>query len=115
MNMQTLFQTGLLLQITPGRLSAILAGLVGLASIVIGVLVLTRRIRSGRPWAIVTLVVALTGIVLGVLHLARTTGGFGTGKGRAGAIVAIIIGLVGMVLGRTALIRSRRTAADDPK
>jgi hypothetical protein len=93
-----------------GRTGAIVAGVVGLISVVIGRLALSRRIGSGRTGAIIAIVAGLTGIILGVLHLARSSGGFGTGNGRAGAIVAIVVGLIGMILGRLALARSRRIA-----
>ncbi|HEX6427784.1 MAG TPA: DUF6223 family protein [Niastella sp.] len=111
MNMQSLLQIGLLLQITPGRLFSIVAGLVGLISVVIGGMAMARsarRISSGRLMGIVALVMALICIVLSGLHLATTTGGFGTGKGRAGAIVALVVGFIGMMLGGIAVTRSRR-------
>lgn len=114
--MQNLLQVDLFLQvsgITPGRAAAILSGVVGLISVIIGRLALirsTRQISSGRRMSIVALAMGLICIVLSVLHLARTNGGFGTGKGRAGAIVAVVIGLIGMALGGLALARARRIA-----
>lgn len=108
MKMESLLQINSFLQvsgITPGRAVSILAGAVGLISIIIGGRALSRSWRIG---AIVALAAGLAGIVLGVLHLAATTGGFGTGKGRAGAIVAIVIGLTGVALGGLALTRSWR-------
>lgn len=114
--MQNLLQVDLFLQvsgITPARAAAILSGVVGLISVIIGRLALirsTRQISSGRRMSIVSLAMGLICIVLSVLHLARTTGGFGTGKGRAGAIVAVVIGLIGMALGGLALARARRIA-----
>jgi hypothetical protein len=107
MSMQSLLQVDLFLQITPGRLSSIIAGLVGLVSVIIGGVALARSRRSG---AIIAFVMGLIGVVFSGVHLASTTGGFGTGKGRAGAIVALVIGLMGMVLGWLALSRSRRVA-----
>lgn len=69
MIIQSLFQTGLFLQvITSGRLESMVAGVVGLISIIIGRYAL---VRSSRPAAIAALVLALTGIALGVLRLAR--------------------------------------------
>lgn len=106
MNMQNFLQIDLFLQITPGRLFSIVAGLLGLVSVIIGILALSRS-RS-RQLAMVALVLGLGCVILGALHLARTTGGFGTGKGRAGAIVAIVIGLIGIVLSSLALARSKR-------
>jgi hypothetical protein len=103
MIMQSLF----LQVITSGRLESIVAGVIGLISIIIGRYAL---VRSGRIAAIVSLVLALTCIVLSVLRLSLSTGGFGTGSGRLGAIVAIVVGIIGMVLGGRALARSRRLA-----
>ncbi|MBS4172163.1 DUF6223 family protein [Bacillus sp. FJAT-49736] len=99
--------------LTPGRIKTIVAAVVGLISVVIGGLSLTRfanRFNScnRRAGAIVALIVGLIGIVLAGLHLVNSTGGFGTGNGRAGAIVAIVIGLTGMVLAGLTLVRYRR-------
>ena len=116
MNMQSLLQVGLFLQvsgITLGRAAALLPAVVGLISVVIGWLALARsagRIGSGRLKAIVALVMGLIDMVLSGLHLARATGGIGTGSGRLGAIVALVVGLIGMILGGLALARSRRIA-----
>lgn len=97
-----------------GRLGAIVAGLVGLAGVVIGGLALrsTGRLGTGpgRSGAIVALVAGLIGMALGGLVVATADGGIGTGNGRGGGIVALVVGLSGMVLGVLALARSRRTA-----
>lgn len=114
MNMQSLFEVSLFLQIvSSGRLAALAAALVGLISVVIGRQALVRSARftaPARSRAIAALVVGLTGMVLSALHLSRATGGFGTGSGRAGAIVGVVLGLTGMVLGGLALARLRRIA-----
>jgi uncharacterized membrane protein len=111
MNMQTFFSTDLFLQIiTTGRLTSIIAAVVGLISVVIGRLALSRsahRAGSGQFMSIVAIMIALICTILAIYHLASTTGGFGTGKGRAGAIVALVIGLIGIILGVKALFRSR--------
>ena len=108
--------------ITSGRARSILAGVVGLISLIIGGLALARTGRigtgSGRAGSIVALVLGLIGIVLSVVHLAGSTG-FGTGGGRAGAIVALVLGLIGMSLGGLALARTppfsqRRLTRADP-
>src|SRR5262245_23783661 len=52
----------------------------------------------GRLGAIAAGLVGLTGIVLGALAL-RSAGRSGTNSGRSGAIVAIVAGLIGMALG----------------
>ena len=117
MNMQSLLQAGLFLQIiTIGRLTSILTGVVALISIVIGRQALARStgpIGSRRPKAMAALIVGLTGVALSMLHLALATGGFGTGSGKLGAIVALILGLVGTALGMMALARSRRIARNN--
>ena len=64
---------------------------------------------SGRFGAIVAAVVGLISVGIGGLVLTRSADGFGTGNGRAGAIVALVVGLIGMNLGGLALARSRRT------
>jgi hypothetical protein len=99
---------------TPGRLGAIVAALVGLIGVVIGGRALTRsagRIGtgSGRSGAIVALVAGLIGMALGGLVVATSDGGIGTGNGLAGAIVALVVGVISMALGGLALARSRRT------
>ena len=62
----------------------------------------------GRIGAIVAAVVGLIGAVSGGLAL-RSAGRIGTGSGRLGAIVALVAGLSGMALGGLALSRSRRS------
>ena len=101
--------------ITPERIAATMAAVVGLIGVVIGGLALARsagRIGTGngRLGAIVALVVGLIGVVIGGLVVATADGGFGTGNGLAGGIVAMVVGLIGMALGGLALARSRRPA-----
>ena len=100
---------------SPGRIGAVVAGLVGLIGILIGGLALRRsagRIRTGngRRGAIVALVLGPIGVVIGGLVVATADGGLGTGNGLGGGVVAIVVGLIGMALGGLALARSRRTA-----
>ena len=99
---------------TPERIAASLAALVGLIASVIGGLALARSAEGigngGRRGAIVALVLGPIGLGVGALIVATADGGLGTGKGLAGGVVAIIVGLVGMVLGGLALSRSRRVA-----
>src|SRR5215469_15237793 len=89
---------------SPGRIGAIVAAVVGLIGAVIGGLALSRsagRISrgSGRRGAIVALVLGPIGLVIGGLVVATADGGLGTGNGLGGGIVAIMIGLIGMALG----------------
>jgi Family of unknown function (DUF6223) len=100
--------------LTPKRMVASAAAVVGLSSAVIGGLAMALsagRIGSGnrRRRAIVALVLGPIGLVIGGLVVATADGGLGTGNGIAGGIVAMIVGLVGMALGGLALVRSRRT------
>ena len=96
--------------ITSGRARAMVGGVVGLLSLIIGALALARsgrRIGNGRAGAIVALALGLLGIILSVIHLGMSTGGIGTGSGRAGAIVALVLSLIGISLGGLALARFR--------
>lgn len=114
MNMQILLQSNLFLQvITSGRLESIIAGIVGLVSLVVGRIALsrvTRDRRSGRIMAIIAVMIGLVSVILSVLRLVRATGGFGTGSGRLGAIVALVIAAIGILFGGLALVRSKRIA-----
>ena len=101
--------------VTPGRIAAAMAAVVGLIGAAIGGLALVRSARGmgtghGRRGAIVALVMAPIGLAIGGLVVATADGGVGTGNGVAGGIVAMVVGLIGMALGGLALARSRRTA-----
>lgn len=101
--------------ITPGRIAASTAAVVGLIGAVIGGLALARSARrvgtgTGRRGAVVALVLGPIGLVIGGLVVATADGGLGTGNGLGGGIVAMMVGLIGMALGGLALARSRRTA-----
>jgi hypothetical protein len=100
---------------SPGRIAAVVAAVVGLIGAVIGGLALARsagRIGNGtgRRGAVVAAVVGLIGLVIGGLVVAAADGGVGTGNGLGGGIVAMMVGLIGIALGGLALARSRRTA-----
>jgi hypothetical protein len=99
---------------TPKRMVASTAVLVGLVGAVVGGLALARsagRIGNGtgRRGAIVALVLGPIGLVVGGLVVATAEGGLGTGNGLGGGVVAMMVGLIGMTLGGLALARSRRT------
>ncbi|HKE82835.1 MAG TPA: DUF6223 family protein [Vicinamibacterales bacterium] len=101
--------------LTPKRLAASTAALVGLIGTVIGALALARSTGrlgagNGRRGAMVALVMGPIGLVVGALVVATADGGLGTGNGLAGGIVAMAVGLIGMALGGLALARSRRIA-----
>ena len=101
--------------LTPERLAASLAALLGLIGVIVGGLAMARaagRIRTGpgQRGAIVALVAGLIAMAVGGLVVATADGGLGTGNGLAGGVVAIVLGLIGVVLGGLTLSHSRRTA-----
>ena len=101
--------------LTPKRITASIAALVGLIGAIIGGLALARstgRIGTGngRRGAVVALIFGPIGLVVGGLVVVTADGGLGTGNGIAGGVVAVVVGLIGIVLGRLALVRSRRIA-----
>ena len=74
---------------TPGRIAAAMAAVVGLIGAAIGGLALVRSARGmgtghGRRGAIVALVMAPIGLVIGGLVVGTADGGVGTGNGVAG-------------------------------
>ena len=100
--------------LTPERIAATVAALLGLIGAVSGGLALARsagRIGNGngRRGAIVALVMGPIGLVIGGLVVATADGGLGTGNGLGGGVVAMVVGLIGMALGGLALARARRT------
>jgi hypothetical protein len=100
--------------LSSGRLTAVVAGLVGLTGVAIGGLALRSAGRigsgSGRNRAVVALVAGLLGMALGGLVVVTADGGVGTGNGLGGGIVALVVGSLGTALGALALARSRRRA-----
>src|SRR5262245_2018460 len=98
--------------ITPERMAASTAVMVGLAGDIIGDVALVmsygRVGNAGRRGAMVALVLGPIGLVVGALVVATADGGVGTGNGVAGGVVAMMVGLIGMSLGGLALARSRR-------
>ena len=101
--------------ITPGRIGAMVAAVLGLIAAVIGGSALSRSAGrmstgNGRRGAVVALVLGPVGLVIGGLVVATADGGIGTGNGLGGGIVAMCVGLIGMALGGLALARSRRSA-----
>ena len=120
--MQYLFQLDILLQvygITSGRAAALLPGILGLVSVIVGGWALTRsasHLRNGRLGAFASLMTSVIVVILSGMHLVRTAGSsIGTGSGRLGAIVALVLGLIGIVLGGIALARSRKRGTNSDK
>jgi hypothetical protein len=101
--------------LTPERVAASVAAVVGLIGALIGGLALARSARridagKGRRGAIVALVMGPSGLIVGGLVVATADGGLGTGNGLGGGVVAMVVGLIGVALGGMALARSRRIA-----
>jgi hypothetical protein len=98
-----------MIELSLGRIGAILAIAAGLTGAVVGGLALVRStVGSRRRGAIMALVLGPIGLVIGGLVVATADGGVGTGNGLAGGVVAILVGLIGMALGGLAFTRSRR-------
>ena len=101
---------------TPERIAASAAAVVGLIGAVVGGLALARSTGwvgagNARRGAIVALVLGPIGLVIGGLVVATADGGLGTGNGLGGGVVAVVsmmVGLIGMALGGLALARARR-------
>jgi hypothetical protein len=100
--------------LTPKRIAASVAGVLGLMGAVVGGVAVARTTRRGtgnaRRGAVIALLLGATGLLVGGLVVATADGGLGTGNGLGGGVVALFVGLTGMVLGGLALSRSRRSA-----
>ena len=99
---------------SPGRIGAIVAGVLGLIGAVIGGRALARsasRAGTGRRGAVIALVLGPIGMVIGWLVVATADGGIGTGNGLGGGVVAMVVGLIATALGGLALARFRRLRA----
>lgn len=84
--------------ITPERFRSIIAGVLGLISIIVGLRARRAATRNSKG-AVISLCAGLLGVIISAWHLASTSGAFGTGKGRAGAIIALVLGLIGTFFG----------------
>lgn len=98
--------------VTPGRVWATVAAVIGLLGVVVGGVALLRAKQSGghgrwRKGAIVAMVAGLIAGLNGGLNLAVATGGPGTGNGVVGAAGALVLGLIAAGLGVLALARAR--------
>lgn len=97
--------------ITPGRAYALVGGLVGLTSLIIGWRAKARSKAStdkSRTGAMVALALGLTSIVLSIVHLRTSVGAvFGSGSGKAGALVALVFASIGILLSGLAFRRKR--------
>lgn len=92
--------------ITSGRARALVGGVIGLTSLIIG---WRSRMRPSQTGAKLAMALGLIAIVLSVVHLSTVAGAvFGSGSGKAGAIVALPLAITGAILGQRTL-RSRNT------
>jgi hypothetical protein len=103
--------------LTPRRLWATTAVVLGLGGVVIGWLAVGRPANrfgtaSGRLGAIVALVAGLMAVVNGALNLVIASGGPGTGNGVVGGAAAFVLGLIALAFSGVALARCRRTALE---
>ena len=96
--------------LTPGRLTASLAALVGLIGVATGGLALTRARGSGNalPRATFALLAGLFSMTLGGLVVATAKGGLGTGHGLGGGVVALVAGSMSVALAVLTRIYARR-------
>lgn len=104
--------------VTEGRARAIVGGVIGLISLIMGWRAKARSKPanpssvasngSNRTQAIIALSLGGIAIVLSVIHLSTSAGAvFGSGSGKAGAIVALVLALTGVVLSGLALRPAR--------
>ena len=103
------------LALSPGRLGATVAGVLGLVGVVAGGRALARRVGSagaGRRPGAVALAAGSVAVALGGLVVVTADGGVGTGNGLGGGVVAVVVGLVALALG--GLARSRSSRASTP-
>lgn len=106
----------------PGRPTAIVAALTGLAGVAVGAAALARATGRGvtalsrlGPWAgrrgsVSAVAAGLIAVALGAVVVFTADGGLGTGNGLGGGIVAMAVGALATALGALALNRSRRRA-----
>lgn len=97
--------------VTPERLAASLAALIGLAGVALGGRALAHpRAANAQRAGNLALLAGLTSLVVGGLVVATAQGGFGTGHGLAGGIVALLAGAFSVVIVGFARTRSRSAA-----
>jgi hypothetical protein len=98
--------------LTPRRLWATIAAVLGLAGVAVGGLALARPASrfgaaSRRLASIVALAAGLIAVVNGGLNVATASGGPGTGNGVVGGAAALVLGLTALAIGGLALSRYR--------
>jgi hypothetical protein len=103
--------------LTPRRLWATTATVLGLAGVVVGGLALARPARrfgtaTSGVGATLALGSGFIAAINGGLNLALANGGPGTGNGVVGGAAALVLGLIAMVLGGLARARYHRAVLE---
>ncbi len=108
-------QLNILLQvqgITSGRAASLLPILLGLLSIIIGVMArkdAMNTMLSKQNKSILAIILGLIAASLSARHLANSfSAQLGTGSGKAGAVVALVLGLIGILLSILALKKVKK-------
>ena len=96
--------------LTPERLLASVASLIGLIGVVAGGLALARARRSGNAQrgGNLALLAGLISIAVGGLVVGTARGGLGTGHGLGGGMVALVLGSISLALAGLTRTRTRR-------
>jgi hypothetical protein len=96
--------------LTPGRLAASLAALIGLIGVAAGGLALARVRRAGNAprTGTLALLAGLISVGVGGVVVASAKGGLGTGHGLGGGVVALVAGSISVVLAGLTRTRTRR-------
>jgi hypothetical protein len=103
---------------TAERLSATVAGAIGLIGAVIAASALVRATRrahldisrGAKQRPVVAIALGMVAVVAGAAIALSADGGLGTGNGIGGAVVAIALGLIAVTLGTVTLLRQRDVA-----
>jgi len=97
--------------VTPGRLAASVASLIGVFGVVAGARAATRARRAGAPrTGHLALLAGVISMAVGGLVVATAKGGLGTGHGLGGGIVSLVTGSMSVAL--AGLARTARRRAD---
>lgn len=92
-------------EMTTGRVRAIGFAVIGLVSVVVGIVAFVRAGRGkGKIGAIIAVLLGIAGLLFSIMHIVASTA-FGTGGGRLGAIVALVLALIGTIFGGLAFTR----------